>query len=301
MDSGSNRRRSRSFGGALFAIRASRPTIAGMVLLAAAALFAAVLSFAPAARTATVPRIDLKLLVIGTASTEPDFQAWQSALQREGIPFDALIESSAGASGSGHTSIGVTSCTGSDPCQSLSGTASDGTPEAKYEGVIVATGGLPLCSSTCTSALSSSDWAALESYEQTYQVRQITGDAYPGGGGLGMTNYGLNGPSSAGALDGQARSLTTSGKADFPYLNGPGTMDTGTYGYQATPLSPAAAGTSFDTLVTGPNNSSLVGIYTDANGVQQLVETYDQNPYQLQEELVRPRRARVGHPRRVSG
>ena len=36
-------------------------------------------------------------------------------------------------------------------------------------------------------------------------------------------------------------------------------MDTGTYGYEATPLATQATGASFDTLVTGPGGSALVG------------------------------------------
>ena len=60
-------------------------------------------------------------------------------------------------------------------------------------------------------------------------------------------------------------------------------MDTGTYGYEATPVST----TNFDTLVSGPGNSSLVGIYTHPDGVQEMVETFNQNQYQLQAELLR--------------
>ncbi len=60
-------------------------------------------------------------------------------------------------------------------------------------------------------------------------------------------------------------------------------MDTGTYGYEATPVS----ATNFDTLVTGPGGSALVGIYTHPDGVQEMVETFNQNQYQLQAELLR--------------
>src|SRR6516225_9505355 len=61
-------------------------------------------------------------------------------------------------------------------------------------------------------------------------------------------------------------------------------MDTGTYGYEATPVSP----TNFDTLVGGPGGSALVGIYTHSDGVQEMVETFTQNQYnQLQSELLR--------------
>ena len=48
-----------------------------------------------------------------------------------------------------------------------------------------------------------------------------------------------------------------------------------------------STGASFDTLVTGPSSSALVGIYTDPSGTQEMVETFDQNQNQLQAELLR--------------
>jgi hypothetical protein len=244
---------------------------------------AVVLAGAPASAAAAAPRIDLKVLLLGTSKTEPDVAAWQSALRREGVPFDTLIESSATASGTGYTPVDVSSCPTGTTCQTLSDTASGGTPEAKYEGVVVATAGLGICSATCTSALSPSDWSAVEQYEQEFGIRQITGDVFPGAG------YDLNAPAVTGALDGTAGALTADGQTDFSYLQptAPITMDTGTFGWEATPLATPATGTSFDPLVTGPSGSALVGIYTDANGVQDLVETFDQNQYQLQGELLR--------------
>ena len=248
----------------------------------------------PAAASAAVAsRVDLKVLLLGTSTTEPDFTAWQAALQREGVPFDALTESSATASGAGHTSIGLTpaSCTGTDPCQTLSDTLSDGTLEAKYEAIIVAVGGLPICSTSCSSALSTSDTSALEQYEQEFGIRQITGDVYP------SATYGLNAPKVSGALDGSTAGSTQvvgalaapDGPTDFPYLQttAPVTMDTGTYGYEATPLATQATGASFDPLVTAPGGYALVGIYTDVNGLQDMVETFNQNQNQLQAELLR--------------
>jgi hypothetical protein len=94
--------------------------------------------------------------------------------------------------------------------------------------------------------------------------------------------------------------LTADGQTDFSYLQptAPITMDVGTFGWEATPLATPATGTSFDPLVTGPSGSALVGIYTDANGVQDLVETFDQNQYQLQAELLR-HGVMLGDTRRV--
>ena len=134
---------------------------------------------------------------------------------------------------------------------------------------------------TCVSTLTQNEWTALEEYEQTFNVRQITGDTYPG------PSYGLNYPTTSGVLDGTQGTLTTEGNTLFPYLKGPVAMDTGTYGYEATPLTTQASGASFVPLVSGPGESSLVGIYTHASGVQEMVETFNQNQYQLQAELLR--------------
>ena len=108
-------------------------------------------------------------------------------------------------------------------------------------------------------------------------MRQITGDAYPS-----ATN-GLNTPTASGALDGVQGSLTLDGQKVFASLKGSVAMDTGTFGYEATPVS----ATNFDTLVSGPGNSSLVGTDPHPDGVQEMVETFNQNQYQLQSELLR--------------
>ncbi|MBV8987364.1 MAG: hypothetical protein JO372_02275 [Solirubrobacterales bacterium] len=206
----------------------------------------------------------MKVLLLGTSTTEPDYQAWQAALKREGVPFDSIV--------------GPTSSRTAITASTLSDTLPDGTPEGKYQAIIESIGGLTDCSTgTCVSDLSSAESSAIETYEQDFAVRQITGDVYPG------ASYGMNIPATSGALDGATGALTSDGLKTFPYLKGPVPMDTGTYGYEATPVST----TNFDTLVTGPNNSSLVGIYTHPDGVQEMVETFNQNQYQIQAELLR--------------
>jgi hypothetical protein len=232
------------------------------------ALALAVTSGAFAQAAGATQRIDMKVLLLGTSTSEPDFASWQAALRREGVPFDTIITSS------GHTPI---------TAATLSSTLPNGTQEAKYQAVIVSVGELPTCPTEgpCTSTLTQTEWTALSEYEQTFNVRQITGDLFP------SPAYGLNSPTLSGELNGVQGSLTTEGSTVFPYLKGPVPMDTGTYGYEATPLATQATGASFTPLVSGPGGSAFVGVYTHPNGVQEMVETFNENANQLQAELLR--------------
>jgi hypothetical protein len=235
-------------------------------LIGVMSVLAASASIAPAVAGAA-QRIDLKVLVLGTSTTDPNLLSWQAALQREGVPYNTIVTSA------GHTPI---------TAATLSDTMANGTQEAKYQAVIVSVGDLPLCTETCTSTLTASEWTAIEEYEQTFNVRQITGDVYP------SATYGLNAPSFSGEFaEGFKGTLTTEGKAVFPYLKESVATSTGTYGYEATPLATQAAGASFTPLVTSSGGAALVGIYTRANGIQEIVESFDENADQMQAELLR--------------
>jgi hypothetical protein len=243
-----------------------KPTVRLLaMLMSAVSVTAASASIAPAVAGAA-QRIDMKVLVLGTSATEPDLLSWQAALQREGVPYETIVTSA------GHAPI---------TAATLSDTMANGTQEAKYQAVIVSVAALPVCTTTCVSTLSQTEWTALEEYEQAFNVRQITGDTFPG------PAYGLNSVTVGGVLDGVQGTLTTEGNAIFPYLKGPVTMDTGTFGYEATPLATQVAGASFSPLLSGPGGSALAGIYTHPNGIQELVETFNENANQLQAELLR--------------
>jgi hypothetical protein len=234
-----------------------------IVLLMTVASLLMGLMLGTTASASAAQRIDMKVLLLGTSTTQPDFTAWQGALQREGVPFEAIVTSP------GHAPI-------------TAATLTNGSSEAKYQAVIVSAGALPECTvSGCISTLTPTEWAALEEYETAFSIRQLTGDIFP------SSTYGLNSPTTSGALDGTQGTLTAEGKTIFPYLNGPVGMDSFTYGYQATPLAAQAAGASFQTLVSGPGESALLGVYTHADGVQEMVQTFNQNQYQLQAELLR--------------
>jgi hypothetical protein len=239
------------------------------MLIATASVAAGAASIAPASAIAA-QRIDMKVLLLGTATNEPNFEAWQAALKREGVPFETLITSP------GHTPI---------TAATLSDTLPNGTQEGKYQAIIESIGGLPECTKTCIETLSSTEKTAIEEYEQTFNVRQITGDLFPNAAhGLSSEPAPVAGEFVKGETE---ETLTAEGKTVFAYLNGPVTMDVGTFGYRTTPLTTQVSGASFKTLLEGPSKSALAGIYTRPNGIQELVETFNENQYQLQAELLR--------------
>lgn len=241
-------------------MRRSKLALAMIAMTLASILTAAAL--APASSSAA-QRVDLRVLLLSANGSEPSFQAWQAQLRREGVPFDTIVARP------GHTPI---------TAATLSTTLADGTREGKYQGIILATGGLISCDAgPCTSALSAAEWGALQSYEQAFQVRQLSAYTVPG------PDFGLNAPTFSGDMSGQSGTLTASGRTAFPYLNGPVTIDQGTFGYQATP----AAGARFDTFLTGPGSSSLVGVVTHPDGREEMVQTFDGNQFQLHSWLLR--------------
>jgi len=229
-----------------------------VALLLCCALIAVAASAASAAQ-----RIDMKVLLLGANGSEPSFAAWQAQLRREGVPYDQLIATP------GHAPI---------TAATLSQTLSGGIDEARYQAVIVAIGGLPRCDEgVCASALAPEEWAALTAFEQTFHVRQLTAYTFPG------ADYGLNPPTTSGPIDGTEPTLTAAGQAAFPYLQGTVKIGAGTWGYGATPLEGAA----FSTLLADGAGNALVGIYTHPDGREEMVQTFDSNPFQLHSQLLR--------------
>jgi hypothetical protein len=216
-----------------------------------------------ASAASAAQRIDMKVLLLGASGTEPSFTGWQAQLRREGVPFDPLIATP------GHAPI---------TAATLSTALAGGIDEARYQAVIVATGGLPRCDANgCVSALAPEEWAALSAFEQTFHVRQLTAYTFPG------ADYGLNSPTFGGPLDGAEPTLTAAGQAAFPYLQGTVQIGAGTWGYGATPLEGAA----FSTLLTDGGGNSLVGIFTHPDGREEMVQTFDSNQFQLHSQLLR--------------
>jgi hypothetical protein len=232
-----------------------------MILMASIAISLVLVSAASAALPNQ--RTELRVLLLSATGNEPTTGAWEAELQREGVPYDKKV-AVADAPYAANT---------------FADTLADGTPHAKYQAVIVAIGGLVYQNDAgnYVSALSSDEWAALADFEARYGIRQITAFTYP------TPEYGLNTPTVSGDLGGVTGNLTSAGQVVFPYLKGQVPIDNGAYGYQAQPV----AGANFQTLVSGPNGSALVGINNRPDGGQELVETVDSNAYQLHSQLLR--------------
>lgn len=231
-----------------------------LALAMTALTIAAITTMATAGTAAAAQRVDLRVLLLSGTGDEPSYTAWQAQLRREGVPFDALVARA------GHAPI---------TAATLATRLPDGTDVGRYQAIVLATGGLASCGGA--SCLSTAEWTALATYEQTFHVRRLTAYTYPG------VDYGLTTPTVSGALDGQTANLTASGLQAFPYLKGPVTMAAGSFGYQSRP----AAGARFDTLLTGPGGSSLLGVFTHPDGREELVQTFDANQFQLQSWLLR--------------
>jgi hypothetical protein len=247
------------------------PRLLIAALAAVAGLFAIIIAVngvvggsggAVASAATPAQQIGMRVLVVTDSNDSSTasgiaYDDWVNTLQREGVPYDSIVTRDASP--------------GSVPLPALSSTLSDGTQVANYEGVVVATSGMV--------GLTTAQWTTLQTFEQTFSVRQVTAYAVP------SSDYGLGAPSPAGGepLSGTtALTLTADGHNVFPYLN-TASLDTGTWGYEGTPLS----GANVDTLISGPAGSSLLGIYTSSDGRQTMYQTFNENQYMLQSQLLR--------------
>jgi hypothetical protein len=217
---------------------------------------------AVASAAAPAQQIGMKVLLItdsANLNAATPYGDWVNTLQREGVPYDTMTSNSASP--------------GSVPLPALSSTAADGTQVANYEGVVVMLSG--------TMGLSDAQWTALQTFEHQFSVRQVTAYAVP------SSDYGLTAPNPANGAAlplGTALTLTADGQNVFPYLKAASVDPTqSTYAYEGTPL----AGQNVDPLLTGPGGSTLLGIYTAPDGRQTMFQTFNENQYYLQSQLLR--------------
>ena len=142
----------------------------------------------------------------------------------------------------------------------------------------------------CVSALSAEEWTAIAEFERTFHVRQISQYVYP------EPEFGLNWPSSGGAFEGVSARVTAAGESVFPYLRGPVSIGSGTWGYLSTPLE---AG-NFTTLVTdGGGSDALLGHLQTRRRPRRDGRHVRRQPVPDPVAAAAPRRARVGHARHL--
>jgi hypothetical protein len=193
-------------------------------------------------------RVQMRILLLGETGREPGYEAWRLSLARAGIPFDAI------ALAQRDSPLRIISPTGT----------------VCYQALILAKDGL------IDLALDEEELGTLDRVQRELGVRELTAYAYPG------PRCGLGSPTWAGRLDGLTGCLTARGHEVFPYLVGSVPIDVGTWGYLATP-DPSQR---FETLLVGPDGSSLLGVHHD-EGRERMVQTFDSNSGQLHTQLLR--------------
>lgn len=215
-------------------------------------------------------RVDLKVLVVGitggAGDTEPAYEAWQSELRREGVPFDARLASSV------NDSV----------------LADYGANHAKYQAVIVATG-VGSTPTPPTAPFPAVAAAALTKLESTFGIRQISeiGDTFDPSTFHGFSA--LANPPGYSDQTGNTAQLTPLGRQVFPYLNGSVPIQgPGAFGFQGIAAAPVLPG-AFQPLLNGPTGgSTYLGIYTDPIDLrQEMVMTVTSNEFQLHNQLLR--------------
>ena len=245
-------------------VRSHSGTAALLVLIATVA---ALVAPVPAA-AAEPPRIDLRVLVLTDGS--PWVEGIRRQLDDEGVPTTVLNLADAGrpAIDGGF----------------LADQLADGTPHAKFDGVV-----LPSAAATGVSA---AEQTALAAFETQFGVREVDAFTFP------SAAVGLGAPAFAGSMDGATATVTPAGLGDaFRYLSGPVTFEDNdpaigeSFGYLATPLpDDPATGAHFEPILTAtaPGTATqgvLAGIYRNG-GRERLVMSFAFNFNQQQFRLL---------------
>jgi hypothetical protein len=213
-------------------------------------------------------RIDMKVLLLSADGNEPGFGAWKAELEREGVPYTAVVAT---------TAPEITAA------QLYSG------DHAFYQAVILASGDLKSnvqnANGTVSflSALSDPEWAALATFERTFGIRQISDYTAPSPA-HGLVDVG------GASEDANTGTLTADGKLAFPYLKGPvqiandDPVNGDAFGYRGKPTNAA----DWQSLLNAPDGSSWLGIYTHPDdGREELVMTVASNQFQSHNQLLR--------------
>ncbi|MFL6449385.1 MAG: hypothetical protein ACJ746_17135 [Bryobacteraceae bacterium] len=207
----------------------------------------------------------MKLLVIGTGNEDISYQSISTYLDRLGVPYNAVLINN------------VSPNTAGDRLSSVSFTDA-ATRNGAFQGIILTDSSFNICTATCHSLLSDTDWSRLNSYAARFAVRTVIYNGWP------EPQWGLQ-PGDSGASYTASNplqvKLTTAGAAIFSYLNASnaisisGQGNTGIWAYRALPI--AAANETTIPILTAGANVVAVTHYT-ADGREILTMAMDNYP-----------------------
>jgi peptidoglycan/xylan/chitin deacetylase (PgdA/CDA1 family) len=207
----------------------------------------------PAPPICLTPTTAMQMLVISADGTEPSLPAIQQALGFHTIPFTTWIAKQ-------------------NPGMLTADKLATGC-DGKYQGVILATGGLVYSPDglTWASALTAPEWLALRSYEASFKVREISWYVFPG------ADEGLNPPTAG--LDTSAvpinATLTAAGQNVFPTVNAANPVPISmAWTYLATPADPNVTPLLVDAL-----GNALVSSRVTSDGRETMALTFDSNQW----------------------
>ncbi len=260
-----------------------RPTFRYLILLVAltsalsgSALTGSIAVHAQGSTTVPACGIGLRLLVVSADGTEAALPAIESSLRYLGTPYTLHIAT--------QNPNGLTPESLMDGCK------------ARYNGIILTTASLaysPDGGTTWASALTPAEFLALELYERTYGVRQVTWFTFPTPD-LGF-EWGVGIDTTSSPL---GVTLSSAGQAAFPYINnGPSLVGSlvkklkdllsfkpleirSAFAYLAKPLD-----ASNQTLLGDVLGNALIAVKTYPDGRQNLAMTFDTNQYLLHNQL----------------
>ncbi len=211
--------------------------------LLAAAVVVPILSQGAGSSTSST---DLRVLLVGGPTGDPTTAAWAATLANEGV---------------GYTEVDATGSYGSEAVTLPALTDPSDATHGLFNAVVIA---------DAPEGFAAGQLTALFDYESTFNVRQIDGDTYPAGDlGLAWVGSMSTDPSNLAGVSGTTATLTTAGLAAFPSLKGPVPIDTGTYGYPATVVSPLPAGATETPLLDDAAGNVLMGVYQHPTAAQE--------------------------------
>jgi len=222
------------------------------------------------ALASTTTSIDLKVLVLAADGNEADLPAIVQALDYLGTPYDLYRAAPVPV----------------DPAVNRFADPASGAPQlvegelgtsvrARYQGVILTTGGLGYASAgSYPSALTPGEWSYLRAFEARFGVRQLSWYTYP------TPEEGFTYPT--GAVDTTMSPLavpfTAAGASVFSSYANTATPLTikNAYTYLARPLDAATT-----PLLSDAQGNALAAIRTYPDGRESMALTFDSNPYVL--------------------